>query len=131
MSTPTAPVPASPATALAARVSKRLLPGQNGTKRLQAEYGAALVCVRYRQDGRKRYTTVELVIDEQELPSPAPSIKQLVAVAIGYQEREQRNRAKQAGAVWDTNQRVWIMPRAVAVNLGMEDRIRPFSGDGQ
>lgn len=127
------PIPTSvgSTTALQARVSKRLSPGQNGTKRLQAQYGDALVCVRYRQDGRRRYTTVELVIDEQDLPPRTPTIKHLVPVAIGYQERELRTQAKQAGAVWDANQRAWIMPRSVAETLGLEARILALSGDGQ
>jgi hypothetical protein len=44
-----------------------LKPGQNGTKRLVEQYGDQLICVRYRYDKvkRKRYKTIELIIDEQ------------------------------------------------------------------
>ena len=110
-----------------ARVSKRLTPGQNGTKRLQAEYGNALVCVRYRLDGRKRYTTVELVIDEQELPPPATRLQDIVAVTIGYQERALRDQAKKPGAHWDAERRVWLMPRSTAKAIGLEARIHALA----
>ena len=110
-----------------ARVSKRLTPGQNGTKRLQAEYGNALVCVRYRLDGRKRYTTVELVIDEQELPPPSTRLQDIVAVTIGYQERTLRDQAKKLGAQWDADRRVWLMPRATAKAIGLEARIQAIA----
>ncbi|HNG04646.1 MAG TPA: DUF5710 domain-containing protein [Nitrospira sp.] len=116
-----------PSPALNARVSKHLTPGQNGTKRLQAEYGNALVCVRYRLDGRKRYTTVELVIDEQELPPPATRLQDIVAVTIGYQERALRDQAKKLGAHWDAERRVWLMPRSTAKAIGLEARIQAIA----
>ncbi len=39
----------------------KLKPGQNGTKKYAAQYGDALVCVRYRYDEQKRkqYQAVE------------------------------------------------------------------------
>lgn len=48
-------------------VKVTLKPGQNGTKHLVEHYGDQLVCVRYRYDKvkRKRYKTIELIIDEQ------------------------------------------------------------------
>ena len=59
------------------KVGKKPLPGQNGTKRHRQEYGAALVCVRYRTDAnRRRYTTVEIVVMNahcQVEPLPANS----------------------------------------------------------
>ena len=124
-------LPTSSIPVLKACVSKRLAPGQNGTKRLQAEYGEALVCVRYRQDGRKRYTTVELVIEEQALPPRAVRLEDFIVVAIGYPERELRAQAKKSGARWDAEQRLWIMTRDLAKRLGIEDRIQPFTGDPQ
>lgn len=97
------------------KVSKKLLPGQNGTKRYRQEYGAALVCVRYRTDAnRRRYTTVEIVVDERALPGPAIAGElddgDVIAVRIEYHEAELRARVKQAGAKWDSEQRVWHMP---------------------
>ncbi len=116
-----------PSPALNARVSKRLTPGQNGTKRLQTVYGATLVCVRYRQDERKRYTTVEIVVDEHPLLPRGPRLEDFIAVAIGYQERELRAQAKKSGARWDADRRLWIMTRSLAKHLGIQDRIRSIS----
>ena len=53
------------------RVVKKLSSQQGGALKLARRYGAALVCVRYRQDmqGLHRYTTVELVVDEAPVAS--------------------------------------------------------------
>ena len=44
-----------------------LKPGQKGTRRLATRYGNRLVCVPYRYDKvkRKRYKTIELIVDEE------------------------------------------------------------------
>jgi hypothetical protein len=49
------------------KVRLKLKPGQRGTKHLSRQYGDRLVCVRYRYDEeiQKRYTTVELIVDEE------------------------------------------------------------------
>jgi hypothetical protein len=114
-----------------ARVSKRLLPGQNGTKRHQSKYGNALVCLRYRQDGRKRYTPIELVIDEQALPPRSVRLEDIVAVALCYPAQELRAEAKKSGAHWDADRRTWLMPRATAKALGIEGRIQSGTGNIQ
>jgi hypothetical protein len=50
------------------RTRLHLKPGQRGTKRLSEKYGEQLVCVRYRYDDatKKRYKTVELIVDVAE-----------------------------------------------------------------
>ena len=50
----------------ATHVVKRFSATQPGALKLARRFGDALVCVRYRHDpeGRYRYTTVELVVDE-------------------------------------------------------------------
>jgi hypothetical protein len=44
----------------------KLKPGQKGTKKLAAEYGDALVCVRYRYDRAScmRAKTVEIIVEK-------------------------------------------------------------------
>ena len=44
-----------------------LKPGQKGTKKLVAEYGAALVCVRYRYDRESgtRVKTAEIIVEKK------------------------------------------------------------------
>jgi len=43
----------------------KLKPGQRGTKKLVAEHGDSLVCVRYRhdEDSGTRIKTVELIVE--------------------------------------------------------------------
>ena len=50
------------------RTRLTLHPGQDGAKRMQAQYGDRLVCVRYRYDERrqKRFKTVELIVEESD-----------------------------------------------------------------
>ena len=42
-----------------------LRPGDKGTRKLQAQFGDKLICVRYRYDPKAgmRYKTVELIVD--------------------------------------------------------------------
>ena len=46
------------------KTRKHLKPGQMGTKRLVAQYGDALLCVRYRYDEKRgvQMKTVELIV---------------------------------------------------------------------
>ncbi len=46
--------------------TRKVAPGQKGTKKLFDQYGARLFCVRYRYDRekRKRFKTIELIIEE-------------------------------------------------------------------
>jgi hypothetical protein len=48
------------------KVSRTVAPPQPGTVRLLAEYGPRLLLVRYRYDAKKkrRYKTVEIIVDE-------------------------------------------------------------------
>jgi len=72
-----------------------LKPGQKGTKRLTVRFGESRLFVRYRYDEQRgiRLKTVELVV-EQTPWQPAPRLKEtdLVPVAVGYDEKELRQR---------------------------------------
>jgi len=107
-----------------AAVVKKLASGVAGTQRLAARFGAALVCVRYREDTSKnlRYTTVELVVDERHgKPSTA-------LVRIGYQEIALRQQVKEAGGVWDARQKLWNLPKTAIRRLNLKDRVVPKNG---
>ena len=118
-------------------VTKRLTPGRNGTKRYVEQYGERLLYVRYRHDRQtnKRYTTVELIVDEQRLiPQPPrnrasfPHASDNVLVRIEYHEAALRQQAKQQGAVWLTEQKRWRMRRHDAQKLGLRERIEEMGG---
>ena len=96
-------------------------PGQKGTKALQAEYGERLVCVRYKYDAqkRKRYKTVELIVETKDwMPKGA-----VVEVGVGPMERELQKHVKAAGGRWDGKKRVWVMLFAEAARLGLASQV--------
>ncbi|NRF67842.1 hypothetical protein HLB44_12685 [Aquincola sp. S2] len=84
------------------RVVKTLWPPQAGTIKLSRRYGAALLCVRYRHDatGLRRYTTVELIVDEAPVTGPGVD-RRIFAVRIGRLENELQATARALGAKWD------------------------------
>lgn len=65
----------------------KLKPGQKGTKKLLAQYGDSLVCVRYRYDVEKRrqVKTVELIVSETDWTPPPPKYPEsaLVPLKVG------------------------------------------------
>ena len=106
---------------------RTLAPGQKGTKRLVEQYGAKLVCVRYRYDeqNKRRYKTVELIVEEATWKPPQAQIKSksVVWVRVGLKEVELQRKVKQAGGRWDPQQRLWGLPSDRAVELGLEARV--------
>ncbi|MBI5443272.1 MAG: hypothetical protein HY900_18915 [Deltaproteobacteria bacterium] len=99
-------------------------PGENGTKGLLAEFGESLVCVRYRCDpkNRKRYKTVELIVAESPW-DPPPDPEASVQLRVAWVEEELRKRVKEFGGRWRPETKTWELPRRVAKELGLEDRI--------
>lgn len=116
-----------------------LQPGKRGTKALVKEYGSQLICVRYRYDyiKKKRYKTVELIINEddwQPLP-PHPdeekartldkgyTLEDKVKVRISWDEKELQNRVKSHGGIWSPKDKVWFIDAIAAKNAGVSHRI--------
>lgn len=95
------------------RTKLKLKPGQKGTKKLAAEYGDALVCVRYRYDKVKqvRLKTVELIVESKPWTAGPPTYKDtdLVPVYIGFSDTASRELAKAARGRWDPEQRLWLI----------------------
>ena len=116
-----------------------LQPGKRGTKSLVKEYGSQLVCVRYRYDylKKKRYKTIELIINEEPweplLPHPDEerartvdkgySIEDKVKVRITWDEKALQNKVKLYGGIWSPKDRVWLINEQDAINAGLRDRI--------
>lgn len=109
-----------------------LRPGDNGTKKLAAEYGDRLLCVRYLYDkeGRRRLKTVELIVEEApwEKPAPSPGRRKkkpgdVVGIRVEYWETDLRSRVKAAGAIWRPRHHLWEMSFALVQALGLEDRV--------
>lgn len=110
--------PPTPSAGEGSVVTKKLAPGAAGIKRLEARFGPALVCVRYRLDpaNRRRLTTVELIVDQRPLPADP-------YVRIAYGETDLRRRVKLAGGAWDAERKLWQVPRETIRRLKLEKRI--------
>lgn len=113
-------------------VIKTLKPGDPGTKALKKRYGDRLVCVRYRKDDalNRRYTTVELIVDEGPLEKNkqyrlAPEERALVvSIHIARGDNETRRRVIEAGGVYLSDRKLWALPLGKVVKLGLISRMR-------
>jgi len=92
----------------------KLKPGEKGTRKLTAQYGDALICVRYRYDEvqRKCIKTVEQIVDEIDWTPPPPrfAADMLVPVRIAHDQIPLRDKAKAAGGRWNPTQKLWFIP---------------------
>jgi len=108
------------------RARRTLTPGQKGTKKLQDQYGAKLLYVRYRYDAerRRRYKTVELIVEDAPwIPPVKMAADAMVGVRVAFQEVEMQRNVKRAGGKWNPQRRLWEMRYDQAVALGLKDRI--------
>ena len=109
------------------RTRLTLQPEQDGAKYLRDRYGDRLVCVRYRYDEtkRRRWKTVELIVEESDWEPTMPSRQEdtLVAIQVAVQERGVRQQVKAAGGKWNPRGVVWELPYGQVVALGLTGRI--------
>lgn len=109
------------------RVRLHLKPGQKGTKRLLAQFGDRLICVRYRYDAqrKKRLKTVELLVAEHDWEPRRPGFApdQIVGLRVAFADVAVRSQVKQAGGRWNPERRVWQLRYDRVVALGLNGRI--------
>ncbi len=110
------------------KVTKTLLPGQAGTKKLVSKYGHNLVGVRYRDDKARgrRVITVELIEHERPLLTTSDErlpMNKIVNIRIGYQETQLRRVVKAAGGKWNPRVRAWALPYGEVIELGLVSRV--------
>jgi len=123
-------MPITPLRLAKALVTKRLLPHKPGAKKLTQRYGDALVCVRYRHDveAGRRYTTVELVVEEGPIPAdrkPAaavPTTPAAVHLRIPFNDLALRQAVQRHGGEWDAKLRVWRLSPSAARALQRQVR---------
>ena len=97
-------------------VEKTLRPGADGTAKYMHRFGKRLVCVRHRIDreAQKRYTTVELILDER------PCVKRgqrtvpvgtydLCRVRIEAHEHALQKLARANNGRWDRASQTWLL----------------------
>ncbi len=110
-------------------VLRKIAPHQPGAIRLAERFGETLVAVRYRQspDPKRRFITVELVVDELPVQRRTKG-STLVRVRIDANEGILQSAAKRYGAKWDRVAKVWVMSRTIARELRLTDRIVEWVG---
>jgi hypothetical protein len=102
----------------ASKVVKKLPPGVPGTLKHVRKWGEALVCVRHRHDseGKTRYTTVELVVEQAPIQMHT---KRHVTVRLDPHDIQTRSMVLAAGGRWNPTTRLWRVPRDVAQALDL------------
>lgn len=102
---------------------RTLMPGQKGTKKFLDRFGKELFCVRYRYDEKqgKRFTTVELIV-EQSAWTP-PTKPTVVGLRVELKETDLQRRIKQAGGKWNRDKGVWEISYDQALALDLKNRI--------
>ena len=106
---------------------RKMKPGQPGTKQLMKQYGARLVCVRYRYEAatRKRIKTVEIVVAESEWQPPAErfAADEIVWLRTGFVDSPRQQQFRAAGGKWDSKRCVWVIRYDAAVKLGLSTHV--------
>ena len=107
-----------------------MAPGTKGTRKVVAEYGPRLVCVRYRYDEtrRRRIKTAEIVLEE--VPWTPPEGR-LVRIVVNAWETALHERLRRAGGRWTGKGPFWRIRYDRAVKLGLAKRIRLNRPDGR
>lgn len=108
--------------------TKKLLPGQPGTKKLLEKYGDKLFCVRYRYDAEQKlkFKTIELIIDQShwdKSPAVSPQGNKIMFIRIGFGETNLQRTVKSAGGNWNRIKKLWELPYREVIALGLTDRI--------
>ncbi|MFQ5487962.1 MAG: hypothetical protein ACE5ET_05910 [Gammaproteobacteria bacterium] len=114
-------------------VTRKIKPGENGSKRYLRAYGDRLICVRYCNDraNRKNLVTVELIVAEHPHPSGRhelfntmyPHPNRWVMVRIGYEEKQLQQVVKQRGGKWIKSKQLWGLPYRIVQELKLEGRM--------
>lgn len=109
------------------KIKRKLKPGQPGTKKLLEKFGDDLICVRYRYDSEKkrRFKTVELIVDESswEKREKEVPINNLAQIRVGYEEIDLREKIKAKGAKWNKLKKVWELSYKDVIGLDLTDRV--------
>ena len=71
----------------------------------------------------KRYTTVELIVDEKPWQPPPFKPEDILHVEIAFDETDLRHKIKAAGGRWSKTTKTWKIPFKVIRAIGLEDRI--------
>lgn len=104
-------------------ITKTIQPGDMGSKLLFEQYGESLVCVRYRVDRlkRKRYKTVEIIVEEKPLLGSRQVT--MAWIKVGYAEAKLRQQVKEVGGLWRADDKVWELPYDTVKRMRLTSRV--------
>lgn len=107
---------------LRSNIVKKLKPDQKGARRLSDRFGDRLVCVRYRTDPEsgRRFTTVEIIVEERASTTPAPTHQ---LIRIGWGETQLRDTIKTLGGIWVPGKKLWKVPSNAIRKLKLQKRV--------
>lgn len=84
---------------------------------------------RYDETKRRRYTTVEVIVEERpwvpERHCSDPD--RMVGLRIGWEEKVHQGSLRAVHAKWDPATRLWWLPLHLATQLALEERIAEWS----
>jgi len=105
------------------KIRRILKPGAPGTKALLTKFGDRLVCVRYRYDEKqkRRYKTVEIILDEDDW-NPPKKKSEIIGLKIDIDETDLQKQVKNVGGKWNRKQKVWEISIQKARALNLLDR---------
>lgn len=108
-------------------VGRKLRPGQPGTKRLLAEYGERLFCVRYRYDAERCVclTTAEVVVAERPWKQPPIPPRTVLGIRIPWGDFSLRQRLRAHGGRWDPARTLWYLEWQAVQKLEMTSFVDP------
>lgn len=102
-------------------------PGQHGTKAFVEQYGERLICVRYRYDdtARRRYKTVELIVEQKEWVPKDSTFRRdtMVGVRLKTSDKDSYAQLLTMPEQWDPELGVWHLRYEQVIALGLTDRI--------
>jgi len=121
------PNPLEPAPQALTIARRKLKPGEPGTRKLLAEYGENLVCVRYRYDAanKRRIKTIELIIAEapwEPNPQKIP-LNKIMHLRIKYGEIALGKQVRAAGGKWNREKQAWELRYQEVLRLGLVERL--------
>jgi hypothetical protein len=114
-------------------IKRTLRPDQPGAKGWKKKYGESLICVRYRYDEKKnkKFTTVEIIVDEKGWEKRRDKIpmNKIMPIIVMYNEIDISNLVKNVGGHWNINEKVWELRYGDILSLGLEERIVVEKGE--
>jgi hypothetical protein len=106
---------------------RTMMPGDPGSKKWIKQYGDKLICIRYRYDAKRKMKvkTVELIVEEKQHQFNCQKIphNKKVQIRVKYGEIQLGQLVREAGGIWNKDEKVWELPYGQVKALGLANRM--------